>query len=83
MRNAELNDGASTGESPKKIFLDSFGGFWVTGDREVNTSFERKVESAFPPPQKKSYLVGYPLLMVSRQSLITPLLKAPMVKVAS
>ena len=56
MRNAELNDGASTGESPKKIFLDSFGGFWVTGDREVNTPFERKVESAFPPPQKKVLL---------------------------
>ena len=51
MRNTELNDGTSTGESPEKIFLDNFGGFWVT-DKEVNTSFERKVESA-PPPKKK------------------------------
>ena len=51
LRNTELNDGTSTGESPEKIFLDNFGGFWVT-DKEVNTSFERKVESA-PPPKKK------------------------------
>lgn len=51
MRNTKLNDGTSTGESPEKIFLDNFGGFWVT-DREVNTSFERKVESASPPQKK-------------------------------
>ena len=36
-----------TGESPEKIFLNSFGGFGIT-DREVNSSFEGKMESAFP-----------------------------------
>lgn len=39
-------------ESPKEIiFLNSLGGLWIK-DRNVNTSFEEKKESAF---QKKSH----------------------------
>lgn len=46
LRNTKVNDGnPNWGEPEKKIFLNSFGEFWIT-DRKVNTSFERKKENA-------------------------------------